>query len=244
MKKRMRSKCMFYIGILSAFLAAIFCVFERDNGKFACVSDRSSIASEDSEVSNAVDSIDFTRSYGPGEREKKPLEIKSIAYSPEEVKYAEAEEVREIEEKLKEEPDTLYFDVPLDRDLQDHIFKLCEEADIDPAIVIAMIEKESGYTADILGDNGNSYGLMQIQPRWHYDRMERLECYDLLDPYQNVTVGIDFLAELKRSDKSIEWVLMAYNGGPAYANRKISNGEISDYARLVLECSENLNRIE
>ena len=60
-----------------------------------------------------------------------------------------------------------YYDVPLDRDLQDHIIDTCEEYGIDPAIVIAMIRKESQFTPGAVGDGGNSLGLMQIQPRYH-----------------------------------------------------------------------------
>lgn len=135
-----------------------------------------------------------------------------------------------------------YFDVPLDKELQDYIFELCEKHNINPALVIAMIEKESNFTASAIGDGGNSLGLMQIQPRWNQDRMDILGCQDLLDPFQNVAVGIDLLAELFDKGNSVEWVLMAYNGGQSYANRKISNGEISNYAQTVLHNSKNLER--
>lgn len=148
-----------------------------------------------------------------------------------------------LAEKNTEEIEVVeYFDVPLDEELQDYIFELCEEHNIDPALVIAMIEKESNFTASAIGDGGNSLGLMQIQPRWNQDRMDILDCQDLLDPFQNVAVGIDLLAELFDKDNSVEWVLMAYNGGQSYANRKISNGEISNYAQTVLHNSKNLER--
>ena len=136
----------------------------------------------------------------------------------------------------------LYFDVPLDHELQDHIFALCEEKCIDPAIIIAMIDKESKFDIDIIGDKGKSYGLMQIQPRWHKERMEELGVTDLLDPYQNVTVGIDILAELLESGKSLEWALMAYNGGHSYANRLTAEGRLSTYASTVIEIASELER--
>lgn len=149
--------------------------------------------------------------------------------------------VEELEVPVEEEP-AGYFDVPLDHDLQDHIFALCEENDIDPAMVIAIIERESNYKASAIGDSGNSLGLMQIQPRWSEERMARLGCPDLLDPYQNVTVGIDILVSYFDTGKSVEWVLMAYNGGPSYANRKAEVGEISEYAQKVLAVTESLER--
>lgn len=133
-----------------------------------------------------------------------------------------------------------YYDVPLSANLQDYIFKLCEEHDIDPGIVLAMMYHESRYKSGVIGDNGNAFGLMQIQPRWHQERMDRLNCQNLLDPYQNVTVAIDILSELYEKNDSTKWVLMAYNGGYAHANRHIANGTISNYASLVLATSKEL----
>lgn len=148
----------------------------------------------------------------------------------------------EIEEKVEEiessEEKKQYFDVPLDEDLQDYIFIRCEEKGLDPAIVISLISKESNFNPNAVGDKGNSLGLMQIQPRWHKDRMERLGCTDLMDPYQNVTVGIDLLGDLVAFKNSVEWGLMAYNGGCTYANRKASQGVVSDYAKTIISMSK------
>lgn len=135
---------------------------------------------------------------------------------------------------------TRYFDVNLSKDVQKYIFELCGKKNIDPATVIAMIERESNYDETAIGDNGDSLGLMQIQPRWNRERMEKLNCHDLLDPYQNVTVGVDYLSELLSYDNSLEWVLMAYNGGYAYANEKMNEGIVSDYALTILSTSEKL----
>ena len=135
-----------------------------------------------------------------------------------------------------------FFDVPLDEDLQTYIFELSEDIGIDPAIVIAIIEKESNYDASAVGDHGRSLGLMQIQLRWHTARMAELGCDDLLDASQNVCVGIDILADLLEEGKSIEWVLMAYNGGHTYADRLASEGRVSEYAAKVIEMANELER--
>lgn len=142
-----------------------------------------------------------------------------------------------VEEKVEEDA-VRYFDIPLDESLQDHIRGLCEASGVDLAIVLAMVERESKFDIYALGDNGRALGLMQIHPRWHEARMARLECWDLMDPYQNMTVAVDFIAELAASGNSIEWVLMAYNGGEAYADRKVAAGEVSEYAVEVLENAE------
>lgn len=71
---------------------------------------------------------------------------------------------------------------------------LCKQNDVPYALVLAIIEHESGYEFDKTGDNGNSKGYMQIYEKWHTDRMQKLNCTDLMNPYQNVKVGIDFLS--------------------------------------------------
>lgn len=137
-----------------------------------------------------------------------------------------------------------YFDVPLEYDLQDHIFAVSEGYNIDPALVIAVIQKESNFHTDSIGDSGSSLGLMQIQPKWHQARMDKLNCPDLLNPYHNVSVGINYLADLFGRGKSVEWVLMAYNSGPSNANKNEAQGIVSSYAKAVLNNINNLKTIE
>lgn len=142
----------------------------------------------------------------------------------------EAEPIEVIEGEV-ERP--LYFDAPLDEALQDHIFAVCEEYGVDPALVMAVIEKESGFTLDAVGDQGRSLGLMQVQPRWFAAEMAEHGFDSLLDPYQNVVIGVGYLADLMAMGNGDIWALMAYNGGPAYANEM--GGSVSEYAAVVME---------
>lgn len=109
---------------------------------------------------------------------------------------------------------------PTESEIYNYIFDECAEREIDPYMVMAMIQHESHWDADIIGDNGNAFGLMQIQPRWHAERIENLGVTDLLDPIQNISVGIDYIDELIDMGKGLDWALMCYNGGPALANRR------------------------
>lgn len=142
-------------------------------------------------------------------------------------------------EKLGDIPEetqelTSWEGIPLDAELQDFIVSKCE-GEIRPAIVFAMIYCESTYRVDAIGDNGNAFGLMQIQPRWHSQRMAELGCTDLLNAYDNVTVGIDYLSELlERYDGDIAKALTAYNRG-SYA------GEVTAYAKAVINEAERLD---
>ncbi len=145
-----------------------------------------------------------------------------------------ATEAPEAVQEVSEAVCLTIYPVPLDEGLQTFIVRSCEVRHIDAAVVMAMIEKESSYNASAVGDSGNSLGLMQIQPRWHGERMAELGCDDLLNPYQNVTVGIDYLSELlDRYDGDIEKALTAYNQGSF-------KGTVTKYATEVLQISNRL----
>lgn len=135
-----------------------------------------------------------------------------------------------------------YFDVPLSHDIQDHIFEVCEEYGIAPALVVAMIAQESDFGAHKVGDGGDSAGLLQVQRKWHQERMDRLGCDNLLDPYQNITVAVDYIAELTEIKPDLYWVLMCYNGGFRQADERMATGNYSDYAIEVTEYAAQLER--
>lgn len=137
-------------------------------------------------------------------------------------------------------PPTVYFDVPLSEDLQDHLFEVCEHYDVSPELVIGMIDTESKF--DPNAENRGARGLMQVVPKWHIDRMARLGCSDMYDPYQNITVGVDYISELIGRGKGLEWALMAYNGGPSYANKKVAAGKVTGYASGILNLADNYRR--
>lgn len=129
--------------------------------------------------------------------------------------------------------------VPLDAALQEFIFGVAEDYGLEGELVMAVIGQESNYQHCALGDEGNAYGLMQVHPSQHGDRMERLKVSDLYDPYENVTVGIDYLAACIE-EGGLEWGLMAYNGGFQYANEMTKQGVVSEYAESVMMLTELL----
>lgn len=141
---------------------------------------------------------------------------------------------------IYQEQEPLY-DVPLSDEIQRYIMNICRYYEMDPALVLAVIEQESGYDETAVGDGGEAYGLMQVQARWHLARMESLGVTDLLNPYENVAVGVDILAEKLDEGLGTGWALMAYNGGNQYANEMKQAGRISDYAKGIIERAEELN---
>lgn len=201
----------------------------------------------------------FISAFAAGLRTTGPVHIPETAPAAEETiilietetetNFITAEEVETTEEIIKIETTlpsstphvSQYYDIKkLSKGLQEHIFTLCEQYKLPSDIVVSVIYRESSYNPKTMGDNGNAYGLMQVQPKWHQDRMDKLGVTNLLDPYQNVIVGIDYLGELAASGKPIEWVLMAYNGGPDYADYYFERGQITAYVTAVIEHSKTL----
>ena len=123
------------------------------------------------------------------------------------------------------------YGVPLDDDLQRYIEELCKSYEVPASVVMAVIQTESGCDAELIGDDGHSFGLMQIYSTQHTARCIRLGAWNLLDPYQNVRVGIDYLAELLNCGHGIEWALSWYNG---------HGGEPCEYAYKVMTEAERM----
>lgn len=192
---------------------------------------------------NAAQKIDDVKITYPIDGDKQGVDLDKL------VKIKQVDEIDEPKDLVEIEPINgyqktyNYYDIPLDYELQDHLFTRCDMHGVDPSIVVAMMKRESNFNPRAVSSDGSSYGLLQIQPRWHKDRMGYLGCSDLLDPYQNITVAVDYLAELYDSGNSTEWVLMAYNGGTSYANKKVRRGEVSSYARTIINNSKNLKTV-
>ena len=89
--------------------------------------------------------------------------------------------------------------------------------EITPAVIRQETEFRNG-----VGDDGRSVGYMQVQRRWHEDRMARLGVTDLTDPYGNFRVGCDYLAELL-GKYPLEEALTAYNSGKPGKSAYASN---------------------
>lgn len=92
---------------------------------------------------------------------------------------------------------------------------------------MGLIEKETEFR-NLIGDDGASAGYMQIQKKWHWDRMERLGVADLMEPSGNFRVGCNFLTELYAKYNDWSLVLTVYNRGH-------DPGYITDYAKDVME---------
>lgn len=168
--------------------------------------------------------------------------------------FPETEKVEtEVETTVPVEPETVapsetdtpaaidrYACVPLSDNLKQFIIDECAKYDLSPALVFAIIYKETGYGTykakydpeteryTVKGDSGKSYGLMQIQLRYVEKEMKLLGCDDLCDNFQNVRVGIYLLAQ-KMEWAAARWLKYAENCAILAYNR--GNGGATTYIR-------------
>lgn len=126
-------------------------------------------------------------------------------------------------------------------ELQEFTQDLCEERNLSYPLVLALIERETGYQN--VDPNGcGSTGYMQIIPKWHEDRMEKFGVTDLLEPKGNITVGIDYLTELLGKYQEVNLALMAYNMGESGARELWEEGIYSsDYADYIMQREEEIS---
>lgn len=128
--------------------------------------------------------------------------------------------------------------------VQIYTYCMCRRYKVSYAVVLAMFEAESGYRWNPQ-DSGMAAGYMQIVPECHRERMERLGVQDAWNPYQNIHLGIDYLAELlEANQKNYKIALTAYRWGPEGARREyFSNGKYTcDYAEDVMERAERIEK--
>jgi len=130
-------------------------------------------------------------------------------------------------------------------DWENYIEEVCEERNICPELVQAIIEKESSWKPN--ARNGKCIGLMQINPEYQEERMKKygITAADLTDPYDNILIGVDYLRELFEKYEDVYAVLQFYNAGYSekYGIGAYEKGIYTDYAIEVSERSGELERM-
>ncbi len=119
----------------------------------------------------------------------------------------------------------------------------CAEKQISPELVEAVIERESGWNPD--AQNGECVGLMQVDQVIHWKRAQDMGVCTLMDPYDNIRVGISILEDLLKKYGEPAPALMYYNAGysEACGITAYNNGIISRYAEEIMERSIELERL-
>lgn len=104
-------------------------------------------------------------------------------------------------------------------DIQKQIYEDVCNYDIELfCALMATAKVESEFDTTLIGDQGESFGPFQIQPKWHKARMERhnVTLDDLFDPIKSATVALDLFEELIESNDYAGYcieVSIFYNAG-------------------------------
>src|SRR6185295_16542830 len=108
-----------------------------------------------------------------------------------------------------------------------HIQAASKAANVDPALVHAVISAESGYNPSARSRAG-AVGLMQLMP----GTAKRYGVRNRLDPAQNIHGGAQYLRDLQvQFDNDLQLVLAAYNAGEGAVMR--FGGRIPPYRETV-----------
>ncbi len=130
----------------------------------------------------------------------------------------------------------------MDIKLQEKVFTICKEEGVSFPLVMAIIKNESNFAPDTIGEDGDS-GLMQVVPKWHEKRIEKMGITDIMEPIQNVRVGVNYLAEcLKNHPGNTTIALIAYNMGEERARELEAQGVYeSEYSTEIEETMDMYN---
>lgn len=127
--------------------------------------------------------------------------------------------------------------------MQQFTYIICQQNGVDYALALAIMEVESGYKWDAYCSEG-SQGYMQVNVKWHEDRMDKLNVDNVENPYFNIMVAVDYLAELQGRFDTEEEVLTAYNYGVTGAYKHVWNKGLTEtkYSKAVQQAKQRIEK--
>ena len=141
--------------------------------------------------------------------EKESVQAEKVTTAPEQQSASE-----EAAEVMAEE-------IPLSEELVQTALTACEQYEVPPQLLFAVMEVESGFQTD--AQNGACTGLMQIHSINLPYLQEQIGISDLSDPEQNIQAGA-FILGGYLSRYNTEDSLMAYNLGEGGAKKQWEQG--------------------
>jgi soluble lytic murein transglycosylase-like protein len=123
-------------------------------------------------------------------------------------------------------------DLP-DQSLEPMIARHSDAQNLDPKLVRALIQAESGYNVKAVSNKG-AIGLMQLMP----DTASELNVQNPYDPDQNIQGGTKYLRQMiDHFAGKVELAIAAYNAGPGAVEKHGGIppfAETRDYVKRVL----------
>lgn len=127
------------------------------------------------------------------------------------------DEIRITEFVLRTNPD---LDKPSTTHLVNSVFQHSLKYSVDPILVLSIIYAESRFRPSVSSHYG-AKGLMQVVPRWHLEKLDGRDPYDI---DVNIDVGTMILREcMKKTNYRVHRALTCYSGGadPETYNRQV-----------------------
>lgn len=167
-------------------------------------------------------------------------------------------EVKEIVEinKVVEELKIPEYDIPLDKELQEFTYQMCQEQELSYETVLGVMCLESEGTFDselvcVNGKDNQDQGIMQINSVYqdYHVEMVGMTEFNPFNPYHSIELGIkllkyhyDYWIEQGYSPEDAEiCMLNSYNMGTnGYTDYIKKNGLDRDYSKVVTKYKNNL----
>ena len=147
-----------------------------------------------------------------------------------------------IENNLKEEQRSIFTD-----EFVYELLNTCAEEEVDPWLVISIMQHESSFNPDAIAYDNKHFGLMQLSEKYHLQKIYDLGSEDIFEPIANMKVGIKYIKEIREECKDFKsvrestlvlpletLVVMSYNQGLGNALPDYRDGKISSYAEEVI----------
>lgn len=78
-------------------------------------------------------------------------------------------------------------------------------------VMLGVIKAESNFDQYAISNVG-AIGFWQVLPKWHIDKIRKLENRDLYDPVTNSSLGAKILHDCLKKSRTLERGLLCYNG--------------------------------
>jgi soluble lytic murein transglycosylase-like protein len=117
--------------------------------------------------------------------------------------------------------------------------------DFSPALVLSVIQHESGFRLDAVSPRG-AVGLTQILPATAFETaaalgFEPLSQERLFDPGTNIRLGFSYLASLQHEYGSLDAALRVYRAGPDAAKARTTRNPVSGaYLKRIRETERTI----
>jgi soluble lytic murein transglycosylase-like protein len=130
--------------------------------------------------------------------------------------------------------------------LAHRILQESEKNSLDPVLILALIQVESGFDHNAVSPRG-AQGLMQVMPVVITELVEEgiipaSAKKNLKDPLVNVQIGVSYLAHLNEMFGDLQVALTAYNWGPTRIKQKLAAKESipGEYAANIIRVHRSL----